>query len=274
MAPSEAAEALDALGEPAADQPGTSPVPDLARVRVVASARAVRVVGDPGVREAVADGPHELRREGDTLVVSGDTDDAGEGGFVSSGPGWRVRARVDHGPRALTVRMHPDLALDADVSAGSLDVDGVRGPIRGELAAATVRITGFAGPLDLETSAGRIDASGVLAGGSSRVRCHAGKLTMRLEHGSSVRINGRTMVGKMVLPGDDGPGSSGPLSGMTAGRDPLSEVAGLRSPRSAVAGARRGRRLLGDERQAVVGAGAGTLDVEVNTGTAVIRADL
>jgi len=265
MAPSVAADALDALGEPTADRPDMPPPPDLARVRVVASARAVRVVGDPGVREAVADGPHELRREGDTLVVSGDTDDVGGGGFVSSGPGWRVRAHAGSGPRTLTVRMHPDLALDAEVSAGSLDVAGVRGPIRGEMAAATVRITGFAGPLDLETSAGRIDASGVLAGGSSRVRCHAGRLTMRLEHGSSVRINGRTTVGKMVLPGDGDPGP--------AARGPLSDVAGKRGPLSDVAGSRRGGRRLGDERQALVGDGAGTLDVEVNTGTAVIRAD-
>ncbi len=250
MDPADAAEALDALGEPPAQQPGSDPSPDLVRVRVVASAQVVRVVGDAGVREAVADGPHELRREGDTLVVSGDTEEGGAGGFVSSGPGWRVRARVGNVPRALTVRMHPDLALDAEVSAGSLDVRGVRGPIRGALAAATVRIAGFAGPLDLETSAGRIDASGVLDGGSSRVRCQAGRLTMHLEHGSSVRISGRTTVGKMVLPGDDD-----------------------ETRPAARAAARSGRRLHGDERQAVVGGGVGTLDVEVNTGTAVIRAD-
>ncbi len=249
MAPAEAAEALDALGEPVADRPDVTPPPDLVRVRVVASAQVVRVVGDAGVREAVADGPHELRREGDTLVVSGDPHDGSDGGFVSSGPGWRVRARVGHVARPLTVRMHPDLALDAEVSAGSLDVSGVRGAIRGELAAATVRIAGFAGPLDLETSAGRIDVSGVLDGGASRVRCQAGRLTMRLEHGSSVRISGRTTVGKMVLPGDE---ETSPAGG---------------------AAARSGRRRLGDERQALVGGGAGTLDIEVNTGTAVIRAD-
>ncbi len=249
MAPAAAAEALDALDAPIGHEPATVPPPDLVRVRVVASARVVRVVGDAAVREAVADGPHELRREGDTLVVSGETDDEGDGSFVSSGPGWRVRARVDNGPRTLTVRMHPDLALDAEVSAGSLDVRGVRGPIRGELAAATVRIAGFAGPLDLDASAGRIDASGVLDGGSSRVRCQAGRLTLRLEHGSSVRIAGRATVGKMVLPGDETTNAAG---------------------RSA---ARAGRRRLGDERQVVVGGGLGTLDVEVNTGTAVIRAD-
>ncbi len=258
MAPAAAAEALDALDAPVGPEPATAPPPDLARVRVVASARVVRVVGDAGVREAVADGPHELRREGDTLVVSGETDDEGEGSFVSSGPGWRVRARVDNGPRTLTVRMRPDLALDAEVSAGSLDVRGVRGPIRGEMAAATVRIAGFAGPLDLDASAGRIDASGVLDGGSSRVRCQAGRLTLRLEHGSSVRISGRATVGKMVLPGDETLGPSGPLSG-------VSNAAGRAAARAV--------RRLGDERQVVVGGGSGTLDVEVNTGTAVIRAD-
>jgi hypothetical protein len=252
MAPAEAADALDALGDPSggrpappppASSPPPAPATDLVRVRVVASARVVRVVGDAGVREAVADGPHELRREGDTLVVSGDRDEGGEGSFVSSGPGWRVRARVDNGSHALTVRMNPDLALDAEVSAGSLDVRGVRGPISGELAAANVRIAGFAAPIDLDATAGRIDASGVLDGGSSRVRCQAGRVTLRLEHGSSVRISGRASVGRMVLPGDD-----------TA------------TPRS-------GRRRLADERQVVVGSGSGTLDVEVNTGTAVVRAD-
>ncbi|MGI9079795.1 MAG: hypothetical protein ACR2GF_03080 [Acidimicrobiales bacterium] len=252
MAPAEAADALDALGDPSGDGPtqpppaSLSPPPpttDLVRVRVLASARVVRVVGDAGVREAVADGPHELRREGDTLVVSGDSDESGEGSFVSSGPGWRVRARVDNGSHALTVRMNPDLALDAELSAGSLDVRGVRGPISGELAAANVRIAGFAAPIDLDATAGRIDASGVLDGGSSRVRCQAGRVTLRLEHGSSVRISGRASVGRMVLPGDD-----------TA------------TPRS-------GRRRLADERQVVVGGGSGTLDVEVNTGTAVVRAD-
>jgi len=160
--------------------------------------------------------------------------------------------------------MRPDLALDVDMSAGSLDVVGVRGPIQGALAAATVSITGFAGPLDLETSAGRIDASGVLSGGSSRVRCHAGRLAMHLEHGSSVRINARTTVGRLELPGDDSPGPSGPLGDTGDPRSPLSGLAAARGSR---------RRRLGDERQAVVGDGAGTLDVEVNTGTAVIRAD-
>jgi hypothetical protein len=56
-----------------------------------------------------------------------------------------------------------------------------------------------------------------------------------------VRISGRATVGKLVLPDN---------------------------------GARQGgRRGLGEERQAVVGGGSGTLDIEVNTGTAVIRAD-
>ncbi len=255
MAPAEAADALDALGDHAggigsdAAPPSPSPSPlsppptDLVRVRVLATARVVRIVGDAGVREALADGPHELRREGDTLIVSGETDERSEGSFVSSGPGWRVGARVDNGAHALTVRMNPDLALDAEVSAGSLDVRGVRGPISGELAAANVRIAGFAGPIDLDATAGRIDASGVLDGGSSRVRCQAGRVTLRLEHGSSVSISGRATVGKIVLPGDD------------------------------TAKPRGGRRRLGDERQVVVGGGSGTLDVEVNTGTAVIRAD-
>jgi hypothetical protein len=241
LTPADAAAALDDLGGGEEAGAPDDPPSDLLGVRVEASARVVRVVGDPGVREAVADGPHELRREGGTLVVSSDVDDEADGAFFSAGPGWWMRGRVDHRARTLSVRMHPSLALDVDVNAGSLDVRDVRGPIRVGVAAANVRIVGFAAPLDLEAAAGRIDASGVLDRGSSRVRCQAGHVTLRLDPGSSVRVTGRATAGRVVLPGDDLPGH------------------------------RAGRRLPGEERKAVVGDGAGTLDVEVSTGSAVVR---
>jgi hypothetical protein len=249
VSPEEAVDALDALsdddGPHPAEEISVSPPADLSRVRVVANARAVRVVGDPGVREAVADGPHELHRDGDTLVVEGEVDDPGSaGGFFSSGPGWSVRGRVDHGARGLTVRMHPSLALEAEVNSGSLIVREVRGPIRAEVAAGSARISGFAAPLDLDVSAGRVDASGVLDRGTSRIRCHAGRLSLRLDRGSSVTITGRASVGRLVLPGD------GPATARRRRHGPL-----------------------GDAHAAVVGAGVGTLDLEINTGSAVVRAD-
>ncbi|MDQ6715012.1 MAG: hypothetical protein M3Z83_02750 [Actinomycetota bacterium] len=249
VSPEEAADALDALsaddGPGPADEVPVSAPSDLSRVRVVANARAVRIVGDPGVREAVADGPHELHRDGDTLVVEGESDDPeGAGAFFSSGPGWSVRGRVGRGSRALTVRMHPSLALDAEVNSGSLVVREVRGPIRAEVAAGSARISGFAAPLDLEVSAGRVDASGVLDRGTSRIRCHAGRLSLRLDRGSSVTITGRATVGRLVLPGD-GPGVA----------------------------RRRRHSPFDDSHAAVVGEGVGTLDLEVDTGTAVVRAE-
>src|SRR5947209_3111921 len=109
LRPEDAVDALDSLADDGGPRPDHDvppyPPADLSRVRVVANARAVRIVGDPGVREAVAGGPHELHRDADTLVVEGEVDDpGGAGAFFSSGPGWLMRGRVDHGARPLTVR--------------------------------------------------------------------------------------------------------------------------------------------------------------------------
>src|SRR2546421_2091119 len=54
----------------------------LRAVRVVRTLGTAEIIGDPQVREAVAEGPHVARREGDTLVIrsaieEGDVDDSG-----------------------------------------------------------------------------------------------------------------------------------------------------------------------------------------------------
>ncbi|MGH9130581.1 MAG: hypothetical protein ACRDWV_02670, partial [Acidimicrobiales bacterium] len=52
----------------------------LRRVRVKAATRTVRVIGDPGVSEVAVSGLHQVRREGDTLVVLAHPGEGG-GGF-------------------------------------------------------------------------------------------------------------------------------------------------------------------------------------------------
>jgi hypothetical protein len=160
-------------------------------------------------------------------------------------PGWPGRwALLDAFRRIgdeLTIRMRPDLPLDAGVTAGSLKVAGLTGPLRVSVAGGSARVDRFAGPLDLSVDAGSLRGSGLLVAGSSRVRCQAGSVRLHLERGSSVKVRARAELGNVVLPGDED-----------------------------------GERWLaggGGAREVTVGDGEALLEVEVNMGSVVVSAD-
>src|SRR6266851_1819613 len=175
-------------------------------VRVVSGIGSAEIVGDPSVAFAVAEGPHRARQDGDTMVIE-QGPIVGDDNF-SFGRGDRrvVINGMEFGPRRLTVRMNPDLALAVHLNAGSLRIEGVHGSISGEVLAGSCRISDFAAPLDLAIQAGNLSASGRLAAGSSRVRCEMGNVTINLEKGSSVNVTARTTMGKDAV--DSGAGES------------------------------------------------------------------
>lgn len=184
-----------------------------ARIRVICSIRTADVIGDPSVREAVAEGPHVARREGDLLVIEGQ-DDFGMGvqGFQFNWSDSRherhMRMRRRHpgfrwGDIApLRVRVNPDLPLEVDASAGRLRIRSVHGPIRANVQAGAIDIADFRSPFDLNVQAGSVTARGRLDGGSSRVNCEAGGVRIALERGSSVRVTAHTTLGKVAFDGD------------------------------------------------------------------------
>jgi hypothetical protein len=248
MSPQEAAERLHALSHPdevPEAEEGTSPPASsghegLVRVRVEASARKVEIIGDPSVREAVAEGPHEAWRDGDTLVIQGEFDDHQfREQFTTSGFSFsRSRSAVMIRKQlALVVRMNPDLELEARVEAGALTTTGVRGPIRAHVAAGSARVDGFEGPLDVDVAAGGVKGRGRLNRGESRIRCDAGSVKLQLQPGSSVRITGEAHLGKVDLLGHQ---SSG---------------------------------MLNDSTSVTVGDGAATLDIECNLGSVKVAAE-
>src|SRR6266511_1051354 len=136
--------------------PGPGTEATIRRVRVIGSFRSARIIGDPTVREAVADEPHMARREGDLLIIESALDESDLPGFVFNRGRWSWRLNVPpdvrrpprpprpprpgrwssgeeawHRPRShsqLTVRMRPDLALDVELSAGTLRAHGITGP--------------------------------------------------------------------------------------------------------------------------------------------------
>ena len=242
LTPAEAAVLLSQVGRGEAPPP---PGDRVRRVRVAGQFGTARVLGDPSVREAVAEGPHRARREGDELIIESELPDelATHFSFSRSDRPWKAFARgAKHVP--LTVRMHPDLPLDVDLAAGTLSVRGVRGPITADVSAGTVRIDGFQRPIDVTVASGTVRLTGVLSDGDSRVRCEAGTVRVHLDRGSSVRVRARAGLGKVVIPDDQAYDRSGPRSW-----------------------------LVGGAREAVVGDGEGTLDVEASMGTVHVSAD-
>ena len=302
MDPSEAAEALADLDAerdnppvgssetpPPSDEPAESGFPDrfVAGIKIDGSFRSIEVIGDDSVREAVAEGPHRLRFEGDTLVVDGtfggvdndlddyeddDDDDNGRPGdwFRMRGPwvGHRGRGRGygwdprQHNSRPLRVRVNPDVPLEARVEAGPLTIRRVRGPIKARVAAGPLVIEGFESPIDVRVAAGKVSARGRLDSGVSTIDCDAGKVSVHLQRGSDVRVNAAATLGKVDF------------GGRGAGRTRRSRVADERDESD------WGERIVGllnnafsDEHEITLGRGLGELDIRVSMGSADISFD-
>lgn len=172
------------------------------KIRIVRLAGAAEIVGDPSVKEAVADGPHDVHREGGTLVIES---------RPSPGDGYTF------GPfsfgtdlhRKLQVRMNPDLPLEAEIQAGSLRVTGLHDAIKADVQAGSARIDGFQKQLDITVQAGSVNAAGKLTWGASRVACDAGSVRVALDPASSVHIHAHTSIGRISLPGQQSRASIG-----------------------------------------------------------------
>jgi hypothetical protein len=199
-------------GEPGAGDAGSPGTETrVTAVRITAAARTVRIIGDPGVSEAEIDGPHRAWREGDTLNISGGDDVAGEGFSFRSRRrryrdwrDWPEMAEWRRITEPLIVRVNPRLAVEAELSAGSLSVLAMHGPVAADLAAGSARLEAVTGPLDVTARAGSVRIQGRLASGTSRIRCDAGSVTIRLDPGSSVRVRARVELGRVRFHGDGG----------------------------------------------------------------------
>src|SRR3982074_2940021 len=148
LSPDDAAGMLDEA-EPRGALAVTTEIPGerAARIRVVRTAGWTEIVGDPGVQEAVAEGPHVARRDGDTLIIEGEEDTAELPGFRFS---WRRGYHLHFGDvRPLRIRMNPNLPLEVEAQAGSLRVRDVKAPIRADVQAGQTRIEAFSAPLRL-----------------------------------------------------------------------------------------------------------------------------
>lgn len=257
----------DDADEERGEEPGNAD--GISRVRVNGTFNTVKIIGDPTIREAVAEGAYIARREGDTLVIENEWAGVDLPGFVFAHGGhawhptppprpprserqdrpgtpweglfaWASTGGGPWRPNRVTVRMRPDLPLDAEINGGSIRVDRIHGPLRIAIAAGSAKISDARGPIDLEVNAGSVKLETLLTEGTSRIRCDAGSAKVHLLRGSSVRVRARADFGKLTLP-----------DGETA--------------KTWVAG--------GGGREVVIGAGDALLDVKASLGNVTVTAD-
>ncbi len=245
-------------------------------IKVDASFRSIEIVGDDTVREAVAEGPHRVRWEGDTLVIDGasigddddddDRPDFGEWFRTSSGRGahrvgMAFREAQEYRPRPLRVRVNPRVPLEARVEAGPLTIRRVTAPVKARVAAGPLVIEGFESPIDVRVSAGKVDARGRVDHGVSTIDCDAGKVRLHLERGTDARVNASATLGKVDFGGRSRRKERFDWRGSGDLSDLGDRLAGVLN------------NAFSDEHEVVIGRGTGVIDIRVSMGAADITFD-
>ncbi len=203
------------------------------RLSVRAVGRRVRIVGETSVATVSADGPHVLRRNGSVLEVSsdGEVGSSLDGFSILRAPRNLDDIRSLGLGKELFLRVNPNLIVDVEVTAGSLNTERVPHLGKVRVTAGGAKLLDVAEINDALIQAGQATIKGAIATGRSRVRAESGSLSLHLADESNVTVKGDAQLGKISWTG----GHSGP----------------------------------GDE--VVMGNGSAKLDIEVVMGHAMIR---
>jgi len=208
---------------------------DRISVRVVG--RRVRIVGDPSVATASAEGPHVLRRSGSVLEVNSD------GEFGPSLDGFSLlrppRSLDDIRSlglgKELYLRVNPSIAVDVEITAGHLTCSGVPYLGKVRITAGGAELSDVAEANDVLVQAGSVNLSGTITSGRSRVRVESGNLNIDLDEASNVTVRGEVQLGKINWSGVH----NGPLDEVVLGngsaRLDVGVVMGFASIRSGAA---------------------------------------
>jgi hypothetical protein len=200
---------------PTASGTATAPLPPaessdqpVSRVVVHSSARPVRVVADPTVASFTVEGPHSVRRDGATarveVPVAGTPDEPGSYRYERKTGLARWIGQATFVGVPLTVRMNPDLALEVEVMAGSVDLGGLRGEVEFSVTAGSIKATDCAGPFNGTVRAGSAKLELRPSAGSSRLRVESGSVDLRLQPGSDAKVRAHAELGEVKVRGRDG----------------------------------------------------------------------
>jgi hypothetical protein len=204
------------------------------RISVRAIGRRVRIVGETSVATLSADGPHVLRRNGSVLEVSSDGElGASLDGFsILRAPRNLDDFRSLGLGKELFLRVNPNIIVDVEVTAGSLNTERVPHLGKVRVTAGAAKLLDVAEINDALIQAGQATIKGAIKTGRNRVRAESGSVSITLDDDSDVTVKGEAQLGKVSWSG--------------------------------------GHTGAGDE--VVMGKGSARLDVEVVMGHAAVRA--
>lgn len=191
----EASERIAALGRSEGGQVAEQPVQ-----RIVVKAGAVRlnITADPAVAQAVAEGPHTMKREGDALLITTNTT---QGEFATEPPRsafmtW-VGQMVNRVGATLDIRVNPSLPIQVLLVGGSLELVGVQAGASVGVEAGSAHLTG-GGPLlfDVASGSGKVEWTFT---GQSRVRADMGSVNVTVMPDSDVVVTADTSLGQAIV---------------------------------------------------------------------------
>ncbi|WUJ72228.1 hypothetical protein OG809_02960 [Kribbella soli] len=235
--PSSVQDVVDAEdeAEPVEEEHSNVPVPaGVQRVTVRAIGRRVRLIGEPAVNGVAVDGPHVIKRDGDTLAISSEGDmGVSIDGFSMLRNPTDLKAHVNGLAKELSVRVNPSLQVEVEVTGGSVNAERLPGLTRVRVTAGTAKVTDVDGPIDVLVQAGSANLDAQITKGRSRVRVESGTAQVTLRRGSDVHVHTEAQLGRVTW--------SGAVSGQS--------------------------------KDVEIGRGRAALDVEVLVGTAQITSD-
>lgn len=174
------------------------------RISVRAIGRRVRIIGETSVATLSADGPHVLRRNGSVLEVSSD------GELGASLDGFSIlkgatRSLDDFRSlglgKELFLRVNPNVIVDVEVTAGSLNTEQVPHLGKVRVTAGAAKLLDIAEINDALIQAGQATIKGTIKSGRNRIRAESGSLSITLEDDSDVTITGEAQLGKISWTG-------------------------------------------------------------------------
>lgn len=174
------------------------------RVVIRATGRLVRVVGDPSVSTAEAQGPHILRRAGELLEVTSESDIGPSlRGFSVINPPKSAEdlRRLGFG-QELVVRVNPTVEVDAEITGGGLTTVKVPRLGRIRVTAAAANLSDVVTVRDALVQAGGASVRGPISEGRSRVRVESGSLTVVLSPTANVCVTAHAHLGLVSWPND------------------------------------------------------------------------
>lgn len=198
LTPEEATQRISQLTVQAADVAATDE--PVRRIQVKAGAVRLTIVADPAVHEAVAEGPHTMRRDGDVLLIDTNTT-SGEGDYSVEPPrsafmAW-VGQMVNRVGASVQIRVNPQLPLQVLLVGGALDLQGVTAGASVGVEAGSAQLSG-AGPLlfDVASGSGKVDW---VFTGQSKVRADMGSVSVTVRPESNTMVTADTSLGQAII---------------------------------------------------------------------------